>query len=99
MNEDKKALCKEYADLEAQKKEIEERQKAIKPEITGEMENLGVEQVKSDFGTFYFMTRKKWSYSDAVKSVEETLKNTKKQEEENGTAKAEESKTLAFKAK
>ncbi len=95
----KKELFKEYADVKNEIKVLTAKAKEIEESVTGEMNKEEVDKVESDFGTFYFTTRKKWTYSDAVTSVEKTVKETKKKEEEDGTATAEETKSLTFRGK
>lgn len=92
-------IFKEYADIKIQIKTLEAKAKEIESEVSKNLEESGAEQIESDLGKFYFTSRKKWTYSEKVTEIEGTLKNTKKEEEENGTAKAEESKSLTFRAK
>ena len=88
-----------YAELEQQKKDIEEKQKKIKEEIVSEMIEQQADTIKADFGTFSLTKRKTWKYSDTVEKLNEQVKTQKKLEEENGTATFEENQSLMFRAK
>lgn len=88
-----------YAELEEQKKEIEEKQSRIKSEILEEMISQQSETVKADFGTFSLMRRKTWKYSPAVDELGARVKELKKTEEESGLATFEESTVLTFRSK
>lgn len=94
-----KELFKNYADIKNQIKDLTAKSKEIEKSVVEEMNNQEVEEVKSDFGTFYFTTRKTWEYSEDIKILEEGMKKNKKMEEENGTAKFEEKKSLTFRGK
>lgn len=54
--------CQAYAELEAQKKEIEEKQKEIKERIDGQMSFGGVKSFESERGTFYVIERKTYDH-------------------------------------
>lgn len=85
-----------YAQLESQKREIEERQAKIKEEALSFLKESGADKIESDFGAFKIVARKTWSYSDTVKELEIELKTEKKNEEEKGIAKAEVKESLTF---
>lgn len=59
--------CAEYAGLEAQKKEIENKQKEIKDRIQEQMEFGGVSTFSTDFGTFYITETKKYEYPSTLR--------------------------------
>ena len=99
MTEEKKILFKEYSDLVVKIKSFENRKEELGKEIFGEMVKLEVEQVQSDFGTFYFLSRKTWEYPSYVKEAEMLYKNKKKEAETKGDATFEEKKSLAYRAK
>jgi uncharacterized protein YukE len=102
-NKDLDALCYSFADIQAQIKALEEQANEIKSKVQ-EMTPIGhkIEGV----GSFYYTGKKKYSYSDNVKSLEvqaselaQKLKELKKEEETSGTATlSEETKTIAFRA-
>lgn len=74
----------EYADLESQKKEIENKQKEIKERLQTQMDLGGVGTVSDGaMGTFYIMERKQYDYPDDLKVTTEDGKvYTKAQIEE-----------------
>jgi len=59
--------CAEYAQLELQKKEIEEKQKAIKERLQEQMQFGGVNTYQSDFGTFYITEKKTYEYPTTLR--------------------------------
>ena len=91
-----KELFKNYADIKNQIKELTVKAKEMEGVVTEEMNKNNVEEVKSDFGTFFFKTLKKWAYSEEVRDKEVEVKELKKKEEETNIAKFEESKSLSF---
>lgn len=106
---DTKQLVNRYAEIEKTIEAMETEKKEIKSTLQDEMTALGADQIKSEVGMFYFRTTKKWSYPEEVVKKEEkvkeeigllqeTVKLAKQEAEEAGTATAEESKSLAFKA-
>lgn len=99
MTEVNKELFKEYRDLGAQIEELKERKSVLAEQITGTMNKLGTDQVKSDFGTFYFRTTRRWSYPAYVQTVEDKLKDEKKRAQESGDATCAETQSLSFRSK
>lgn len=91
-----KELFKEYADIKNQIKDLTTKSKEIEILVTKEMNKEEVEQVRSDFGTFYFISRKTWKYPKRILEMEINLKEEKKKVEEEGKATFEEKKSLAF---
>lgn len=98
MNDDVKAVFARFAELDAQIKTLETEKEALRPTIQAEMEAQRIDQVKADYGTFFFTTRKTWKYSPKVEEMSTALKEQKKREEQDGTATAEEITSLSFKA-
>lgn len=94
----KKELFEEYAELQKQADAIADKQKLLKEKLVEDMNANEIEKVESDFGSFYFTSRKTWKYSDSVKAKESEVKDLKKKEEEDGTAEFTESKSLSFRA-
>lgn len=82
-------LCKQIASLEAERD-------ALKPEIQAEMEAENIQELKNDFGSYYFTTRKTWEYPENVQDEEKKYKELKKKSEENGEAISIENRSLAF---
>lgn len=110
MNENK---FKEYAEIKNQIKELTAKSKEIQKEVQEEMEQNEIDKVESDFGSFYFTTRKSYSFSDKVEKLEESrqkkydeviqpldekIEGEKEKEKEDGTAEVKESKSLTFRA-
>ncbi len=93
----KKELFKKYADIKNQIKELTEQSKDIQQEIEQTMEENEVDKVESDFGTFFFVERKRYIYSDELKEKEKQLKEQKKKEEE--TAEFNVIRSLSFRKK
>lgn len=94
-----KELFKNYADIKNQIKDLTAKSKEIEKLVSEEMVKGDVEEVKSDFGTFYFTARKTWDYPSYVREAETKFKDEKKKSEENGDAKFEEKKSLTFRSK
>lgn len=99
MNEDKKQLFSRYSEIVGLVKQLEEEKDKLAEGIFSEMTTLEVDQIKNDFGTFYFTSRKSWKYPDVIKEKEVEVKTLKKQAEESGEATFEEKKSLAYKSK
>lgn len=59
--------CIEYARLDAEKKAIEEKMKPIKERIAEQLSFGGVLSHETDFGTFYFTTKKVYEYPTDLK--------------------------------
>lgn len=91
-----KKKLEQYAELQAQKDTLDEQMKALKVEIQEDMDSEELDKIEADFGTFYFTTRKSWTYPDYVKKAEEGFKKEKKRAEESGDATFKESRSLAF---
>ena len=95
----KKEIFKEYSDIKNKIKLLTDKAKSIEVQVKNEMEEQNVDQVKSDFGIFSFIKRKKWTYSENVAKKENEFKELKKQEESDGTATFEEIKGLMYRGK
>lgn len=85
-----------YATLEAQKREIEERQATIKDDALVFLKEQGLDKVESDFGSFKVVPRKTWKYTEKVAELDAATKAQKKLEEEDGSATAEVKESLTF---
>ena len=92
----KKELFEELASLMTERAKLDERIESVRNQVSAEMEQNEVDKVESDYGNFYFVVRKKWTYCEAIQTAEEKLKAAKKKAEESGTATCEESKSLTF---
>ncbi len=94
-----KELFKEYSEIKNSIKELELRADNVSKLITDEMNEAKADKIESDYGSFYFTTRKSWKYSENVDIMLNAVKVQKKIEEEKGVATFEENKSLTFKSK
>jgi hypothetical protein len=98
----KKELFQKYGELKSQivqlSAEAKELEKDIFPQML-ELKENGVDNVKSDYGTFFLILHKTWIYSKDVKTKEAELKAIKKSEEESGKASFKESQSFSFRTK
>ena len=100
-----KELFQRYAEIKNQMKVLDAEAKVINEKVVVEMEAEKADKVESDYGQFYFTTRKSWKYAEtivpfeqAVEQASEKLSEEQKKQQVNGTAVATESKSLTFKA-
>lgn len=91
-----KELFKNYASIQAEIKQLQDEAAMLKDAIAKEMEREEFDEVKTEEGTFYFMTRKSWTYPKTIQTLEKSLKEKKKEAEIKGTAKFKENKSLAY---
>jgi hypothetical protein len=92
----KKEVFEEYAQVKGQIKELTATAKDLQKKVEQEMAKEDVDKVESDFGLFFYATRRKYMYSDKVKEAETKLRELKKKEEE--TADFTETRSITFKA-
>lgn len=78
---------------------MEAEAKEIQDEVVAEMAAEDIDKVESDFGTFYFTTRKTWKYPAYVLEAEKEYKAAKEKAETIGEATYTENKSLAFRGK
>lgn len=91
---DTNKLFAEYAAIVLQEEQLAAKKEALREKIEKVLPDDGVE---NDYGTFSWMSRKKWTYSPAIVEADAVLKKQKKVEELTGIATFEESKTLLIK--
>lgn len=96
MNLNDSDLYEQYSIMKNSAKVLAERIDEISDMILEEMNRIGVDKQKFEYGTFTRATRTKYIYSDAVKSKEQEVKELKKEEESSGVAKVEETQYLSF---
>lgn len=77
---------KELARLATEKKAIEAQEVEIKQKLINEMKALKLSSYKADYGSFTLGERRSYTYSPEVKSLEDSLKMKKVEEEERGIA-------------
>lgn len=58
-----------------------------------------LDKVNSDFGTFSLSKRSTWVYSELVKEMEISIKETKSEEQNNGNATKKEADVLTFRTR
>lgn len=93
-----KEVFENLALLEQNKKRLEAEIEVARTAVAEEMQKHEADKVESEYGSFFFTTRKKWKYSPMVEALEKGLKEQKKIEEETKVAIAEETKSLSFRA-
>lgn len=80
-------LYRELAKVQAQIKELEAKQSAIKIDIISGMEACGELQVVTSYGKATISTRTTYTYSDKVKALAEKVKVEQVKEQQKGIAK------------
>lgn len=83
----KATLEEKYADVLAQINELEELKQVLNQEIVEKMNKQGITNEKTEKGNFLLAWRKSWEYSSDTEMLAVKLKEAKKREENNGTAK------------
>lgn len=83
---DQQTVEQEYYKIVKQIKELEAQKDILNAKIMESMNNEGITNNKTDFGTFLLAWRKTYQYSTDITFREEILKEDKKREETNGTA-------------
>lgn len=76
----------QLAAITSQMKTLEAEAKEVKSQMLDEMKAQNLTNFKSDFGTVSKVTRKKYTYSDEVATLEDQVKLKKVEEEERGLA-------------
>jgi hypothetical protein len=91
-------LTSRYYTLSEMKSEIEKEMLEIKGSIQDEMESKNIDSLSEDFGSFYFTSRKKYSYPEEIKTLEKEYKEAKKAYEKTNEPESI-SKSFSFRAK
>jgi len=86
-----------YAEIVALQKEQDEELQTLQDQITGSMMGGDVRQIQTSVGKFTLAERAQWKYTSAIDEMSEQVKKQKKQEEEQGEAKASTLRYLTFK--
>lgn len=89
-------LVGELASIALEKKELANKEEVIKDALLAEMHKEGVSRVPSEVGTASITTRKSYTYTDAVKKLEEKTKIKKDEEVKKGLATVTESQFVTF---
>lgn len=89
-------LAKELAELAYQKEQLTNKEDVLKEMLLNEMHNTNSEKEKFEFGTVSVVKRSTYSYSDAVKKMEEKIKIKKEDEVRQGIASEKVSEFITF---
>ena len=89
-----KEKCERYAEIKLEIADLEKQLEALKPDVLSEVEQNG--EVILPLGRFSIRSLNKWTYTPAVKALEEAVKVRKIEEEEKGLAKATVTNSLTF---
>jgi hypothetical protein len=92
-------LLEKYHELTLQIEALEEQKSALSGEIQTALKIDGLEKLQCQFGTFSLVKTSKYTFTDAVKTLEEAAKAMKEEEKASGKATVEEKETLRFQAK
>lgn len=93
-----KNFYSEYAVLESQIKELENKKDALRTQILQDMIDNGEEKKETAFGKFTVSKLKKWTYSQKTLDVIEKVKTLKAKEESCGIATFTEQESLRYTA-
>lgn len=85
MNESQTKSLYRYEEIKLSIKELEAELEELKPELLAVIPE-GTE-IEAKHGSFTLKARPKWEYSEPTQKAEKSLKETKKREEADGTAK------------
>jgi len=90
-------LMSEYVVLENEFKILERRREDLRKELMEKFLDEHIDKVEDPIlGSFTLAYRSLWTYSKAVKKIEERLKIAKVKEQQKGTAKATEISYLVY---
>lgn len=98
MNKKIQTLMGQVAEAATERKNVEEKEKALKAALLTEMKKVGIFKEKTDYGSFTIKPYTKYTYSDRLQKAEEELKLRKISEVEQGVAVAEVTESLTFTA-
>lgn len=88
---------KQFAELKARIKILEDEADLLKPEVLMAMEENKLDQAEVEgIGAISLATLKKWTYTDEISGLEKRLKEEKKKEEQLGLATFVESHYIKF---
>lgn len=89
-------LVGQLASIALDKKELANKEEVIKDALLAEMHKENVTKVPSEIGTASITTRKSYTFTDAVKKLDEKLKIKKDEEIKKGLATITESQFVTF---
>jgi hypothetical protein len=89
-------LVGELATIALEKRELANKEEVIKSALLVEMHKENLTKVPSEVGTASITTRKSYTFTDAVKKLDEKLKIKKDEEIKKGLATVTESQFVTF---
>lgn len=88
---------KQFAELKARIKVLEDEAEVLKPQVLAAMEEQKLDQAEiTGIGMLSLASLKKWTYPEALVRAEEDLKTEKKTAEQTGDATFTESRFIKF---
>lgn len=80
------SLTEQLAATAAERKDLEVKEKALKDSLLAEMKKVHHEKEETVYGTFTISRRSSYTYTPAVKALEEEVKMRKDEEQKRGLA-------------
>ncbi len=77
-NEELISLLKEMEAIKANQRALSEKEQQCREDIFALMQDLGIDQEKSDYGNIRLQRRAEKDYGEAIKMLERQLKEAKK---------------------
>ena len=90
------SLYKKYASLNEKLLALEEEKQSLRAEILAEMKKNDTEKDSTSYGTFSVMRIPYWTYTPAVKKLEERVSIAKVKEQNKGLAKAKYTESIRY---
>lgn len=84
-----KSLYEKYIEIDALYQKIEADRESIRGQILDALVKNDLERDETAYGIFSVASKKKWTYTDRVKELEEKVKLQKVKEEKHGDATVE----------
>lgn len=91
-------LFRRYSELKRQIAALDDELRTLQPRILVQLKPLQNARLNTAFGQFTVLRKANWTYSEAVSRLEEQVKARQKQEKADGTAKADYTEYVQFKA-
>lgn len=89
-------LANELAKIALEKKELSNKEEVIKEALLAEMHKEGVSKEVTDYGTASITTRKSYTFTDAIKKMEEKVEIKKDTEIKQGLAEVKKTQFITF---
>lgn len=87
----------EYAALETRFRALEAERETMREEIVTMLHRAKIDKLETEVGSFTVGRRVSWTYTEAVKKIEERLKIARTKEQQKGLAESSETEYLLFK--